>query len=86
MAAQWGYAYSEPFTGEETEKYPAEPTDPQATIVARAIAHWLTAYPSEKDISAQAIVLDILESNVASTDPMSRDECVAIANAVGVEV
>lgn len=69
------------------ETYAYEPTDAQANVLARALAHWVTAYlPDEQDRTAQSIVLDILESNAASAEPMTRDECAAIAAAVGVEV
>jgi hypothetical protein len=86
----WKFAYERPFDGvigEESETYPEEPTDPQVNILARALAHYISAYLlEEKDRTAQSIVLDILEANAASVEPMSRDECVAIARAVGVEV
>ena len=64
-----------------------EPTDQQANVLARALAHWIRFYlPDERDRTAQSIVLDILESNAASVDPLSRDEAERIAAAVGVEV
>lgn len=76
--------YRHPFDAEE---YGREPTDAEANVLARALAHWITAYlPDEKDRTAQSIVLDILESNAASIEPLTRDECVRIAAAVGVEV
>lgn len=75
--------YRHPFDG----TYSAEPSDEEANVLARALAHWITSYlVDEKDRTAQIIVLDILESNAASIEPMTRDECERIAAAVGVEV
>lgn len=80
--------YTRPFPGPQADEfYPVEPTDEQANVLARAIAHWIVAYlPDERDRTAQSIVLDILEANGASAYPLERDEAERIAAAVGVEL
>jgi hypothetical protein len=65
----------------DAEAYDVEPSDGDAVVLARALAHWCNAYPER---TAQEIVSDILEANGAAYPQMTRDECVRIARAVGV--
>jgi hypothetical protein len=78
--------YDKAFTGEINETYPAEPTDRQANVIVRALAHWVSAYEVEPDRTVQSVVLDVLESNGASIDPLSGDECETLAELFGLEV
>jgi len=64
----------------EPEAYEVEPTDAQAIVLARALAHWCSVYPERTVVE---IVEDILTSNGAASVQMTRDECVAIARATG---
>lgn len=75
--------YSQPFDAGEHAAYPAEPTDEQGTTLARALAHYVTAY-ADPNITAAEILEDLLTSNSASTEPMTRDECARIEAAAEI--
>lgn len=67
--------------------YDDEPSDAQANVILRALTHAVAKYyPTEPEMSVQAIALDFLEANAASTTPLSRDECERIAAVFKVEV
>jgi len=62
----------------DPELYPVEPSDADAVVLARALAHWCNVYPER---TVREIVEDLLTCNSASTEQMTRDECVRIARA-----
>lgn len=67
------------------DAYAGEPTDAQANVLLRALAHWTAAY-ADPDATAKEIAREILDLNALSTDGLTRDEAVSIANVFHLEV
>jgi hypothetical protein len=65
------------------DAYSTEPSDTDANTLVRALAHWCSAYPERNVVE---IVEDIIASNGASENPITRDEVVAIAGVFGITV
>jgi hypothetical protein len=75
--------YQHPY---DSELYPTKPSDTDCIVLARALTHFVTAYcPGEEDRTAESIILDILDANVASDPAMDRDEAVRIARVFGLD-
>jgi len=77
--------YQYPFFGAYDVDRNAEPTDAEALMLMRALAHYCAAYASDNvgAMTVADLVSDLLESNGFSDPAATRDECVAIAAATG---
>lgn len=79
IAKRYGFPFDNP------DAYGKEPTDEEATLLARALAHWVAAY-GDPATTAKDIVEEVLSLNSLNPEPMSRDECVAIANVFRLDI